>query len=98
MFNKNVWKNVFTVLIQDANPRYILRNWVAQAAIEKAEQDDFSEVQFLLKLLQNPFRKPKSDYLKIIIFYDDQILMILMLFLHTQKSWKYYIEVSKKFF
>lgn len=37
------------------NPRYVLRNWMAQSAIEKAEKDDFSEVQFLLKVLQNPY-------------------------------------------
>lgn len=26
------------------NPRYILRNWMAQIAIEKAQKDDFTEV------------------------------------------------------
>jgi len=41
--------------MQAVNPRYILRNWIAQTAIEKAELDDFSEVQFLLELLKNPF-------------------------------------------
>jgi uncharacterized protein YdiU (UPF0061 family) len=28
---------------------------MAQSAIEKAEKDDFSEVQFLLKVLQSPY-------------------------------------------
>jgi uncharacterized protein YdiU (UPF0061 family) len=28
---------------------------MAQSAIEKAEKDDFSEVQFLLRILQNPY-------------------------------------------
>jgi len=42
--------------LQEVNPRYILRNWVAQEAIQRAEQDDFSEVQFLYKLLRNPYR------------------------------------------
>jgi uncharacterized protein YdiU (UPF0061 family) len=28
---------------------------MAQSAIEKAEKDDFSEVQFLMKVLQCPF-------------------------------------------
>jgi len=46
--------------MQAANPRYILRNWIAQAAIERAEQDDFSEVQFLLKLFENPYRISKE--------------------------------------
>ena len=37
------------------NPRYILRNYLAQQAIEKAEQGDFSEVEMLVTLLQRPF-------------------------------------------
>jgi uncharacterized protein YdiU (UPF0061 family) len=37
------------------NPKYILRNHLAQAAIEKAQQDDFSEVMTLFKILSNPF-------------------------------------------
>jgi serine/tyrosine/threonine adenylyltransferase len=37
------------------NPKYILRNHLAQIAIEKAEMDDFSEVDRLLKILENPF-------------------------------------------
>jgi len=41
--------------MQTINPRYILRNWIAQRAIELAENDDFSEVQFLLDLLNNPY-------------------------------------------
>lgn len=41
--------------MQKTNPRYVLRNWIAQRAIEQAEADDFSEVQFLLDLLYNPY-------------------------------------------
>lgn len=37
------------------NPKYILRNYIVQNAIEKAEAGDFSEVDVLLKVLQNPF-------------------------------------------
>jgi uncharacterized protein YdiU (UPF0061 family) len=37
------------------NPKYILRNYLAQQAIEKAHFGDFSEVQQLLKLLEHPF-------------------------------------------
>ena len=38
------------------NPKYILRNYLAQAAIEKAEQErDFSEIDRLLNLLGKPF-------------------------------------------
>lgn len=37
------------------NPRYILRNYLAQQAIERAEAGDFSEVKRLLKVLERPF-------------------------------------------
>lgn len=37
------------------NPKYILRNYLAQAAIDKAKDRDFSEVAKLLKVLENPF-------------------------------------------
>jgi len=40
-----------------ANPQYILRNHMAQKAIELAEQDDFSEVERLFKLLSQPYLK-----------------------------------------
>jgi uncharacterized protein YdiU (UPF0061 family) len=39
-----------------ANPKYILRNYLAQDAIRQAGEDrDFSEVNRLLSLLQHPF-------------------------------------------
>lgn len=34
------WIKCFT----DVNPRYVLRNWMAESAIRKAERNDFSEV------------------------------------------------------
>ena len=38
------------------NPKYILRNYLAQAAIEKAERHrDYSEIDRLLALLARPF-------------------------------------------
>jgi len=37
------------------SPKYVLRNYMAQAAIEKAQQGDYSEVNLLLRVLQNPF-------------------------------------------
>ena len=44
------------VLMDSINPKYILRNYLVQIAIEKAEKDrDFSEVDILLKLLESPF-------------------------------------------
>jgi len=39
-----------------ANPKYVLRNHMAQHAIEKAEQEkDYSEIDRLIRLLQSPF-------------------------------------------
>ncbi len=37
------------------NPSVVLRNHLAEAAIRQAQAGDFSEVQRLLKVLQNPF-------------------------------------------
>jgi uncharacterized protein YdiU (UPF0061 family) len=37
------------------NPKYVLRNYLAQVAIEKAQQKDFSEIERLLTILANPF-------------------------------------------
>ena len=42
------------------NPKYILRNHLAQVAIEKAQQDDFSEVQRLQQILMNPFDEQEA--------------------------------------
>ncbi len=42
-------------LMDKVNPKYILRNYLAQTAIEKAQHDDFSEVDALLTILSNPF-------------------------------------------
>ncbi len=47
----------------ETNPKYILRNYMAQAAIEKAEQGDYSEVNLLLEVLQSPFAEhPKAEH------------------------------------
>ncbi len=44
------------------NPRYVLRNYLAQTAIEKAQNKDFSEVDRLFSLLQDPFtEQPGMD-------------------------------------
>lgn len=37
------------------NPKYVLRNHLAETAIDHARSGDFSEVQRLLKILQQPF-------------------------------------------
>jgi uncharacterized protein YdiU (UPF0061 family) len=43
------------VRMNRVNPKYVLRNYLAQTAIEKAQQKDFTEIDRLLTLLQNPY-------------------------------------------
>jgi uncharacterized protein YdiU (UPF0061 family) len=48
--------------MNQTNPKYVLRNALAQRAIARAEQRDYSEVDRLLKLLQRPFdEQPEFD-------------------------------------
>ncbi|TKS87454.1 Selenoprotein O [Collichthys lucidus] len=41
--------------MNNVNPRYVLRNWMAESAIKKAEINDFSEVELLHHILSSPF-------------------------------------------
>lgn len=42
-------------LMDSVNPKYVLRNYLAQQAIDKAEKDDFSMIHELLDLLRHPY-------------------------------------------
>ncbi len=48
------------------NPKYVLRNYLAQLAIDKAEQDDFSLVNELLEVMRYPYdeQPDKEDFAK----------------------------------
>lgn len=43
------------VRMDRVNPKYVLRNYLAQGAIEKAQQKDYSEIDRLLNLLHDPY-------------------------------------------
>jgi len=45
-----------------ANPKYVLRNWLAEVAIRQAKAGDFSEVRRLLACLRHPYdEQPEFD-------------------------------------
>ncbi|WP_434640503.1 protein adenylyltransferase SelO [Klebsiella sp. I138] len=49
--------------MQSVNPALVLRNWLAQRAIEQAEQGDMSEVARLHEVLTQPFTDRLDDYI-----------------------------------
>ena len=42
-------------VMKACNPQYVLRNWMAETAIRRAEADDFHLTNVLLKVLKNPY-------------------------------------------
>ena len=47
--------------MRSVNPKYILRNHIAQRAIEMAENDDFSEIRKLHEILSSPYSDQNVD-------------------------------------
>ncbi|KAM6895251.1 selenoprotein O2 [Xenentodon cancila] len=47
-------------VMNSSNPCVVLRNYIAQNAIHAAERGDFSEVNRVLKALENPYPDPES--------------------------------------
>ncbi|MFA3791410.1 YdiU family protein [Aliiglaciecola sp. SL4] len=52
---ESIPKNERLMTMKEANPKFILRNYLAQNAINAAETGDFGECERLLKVLSNPF-------------------------------------------
>ena len=46
--------------MKQVNPCYVLRNYLLQQAIEKAENNDYSEIDTLLKLIRQPYVEQKG--------------------------------------
>lgn len=51
------------VHMRSVNPAIVLRNWLAQRAIEQAEQGDMSELERLHNALSQPFIDRTDDYI-----------------------------------
>ena len=49
--------------MQSVNPALVLRNWLAQRAIEQAEQGDMSELACLHEVLSQPFADRDDEYI-----------------------------------
>lgn len=49
--------------MQSVNPALVLRNWLAQRAIEQAEQGDMSELARLHEVLSQPFADRDDEYI-----------------------------------
>ncbi len=52
-----------SLAMHQTNPKFILRNYLAQTAIEKAQNKDFSEIERLRKVLEQPFdEQPENEH------------------------------------
>uniref|UniRef100_A0A667H531 Selenoprotein O n=2 Tax=Lynx canadensis TaxID=61383 RepID=A0A667H531_LYNCA len=55
--DSDTWQAERLRVMRANNPKYVLRNYIAQNAIEAAENGDFSEVRRVLKLLEAPYHR-----------------------------------------
>lgn len=59
--SRNIKETSRKKLMNQSNPKFILRNYLLQTAISKACNGDFSEVKKLQKIMEKPFAEQKSD-------------------------------------
>lgn len=57
LFSENISDPQRKILMDKVNPCYILRNFQVQAAIERAESGDYSQIQILQTLIKNPYQQ-----------------------------------------
>ncbi len=55
--NENFTKKERSIKMNKVNPKYILRNYMSQLAIEEAEKGNYDLIQELYELIQNPYEE-----------------------------------------
>lgn len=58
--NSSYLKEDIQKCMKKTNPKYVLKNYILQEAIDKALQNDFTLVDALLKIAQNPYSEHKK--------------------------------------
>uniref|UniRef100_A0A8C0T485 Selenoprotein O n=3 Tax=Canis lupus TaxID=9612 RepID=A0A8C0T485_CANLF len=58
--DEEAWQAERMRVMHANNPKYVLRNYIAQNAIEAAENGDFSEVRRVLELLETPYHRAEE--------------------------------------
>lgn len=66
LYQNNLGHEERMLKMNAVNPKYVLRNYLAQMAIDQAENGDFSMIHELMKLLRNPYNEQpeKEEFAK----------------------------------
>mmetsp|Transcript_27404 Transcript_27404/g.26199 ORF Transcript_27404/g.26199 Transcript_27404/m.26199 type:complete len:691 (+) Transcript_27404:27-2099(+) len=51
-------------VMRDSNPTFVLRNWIAEDAIQAAERGSYKEINVILEMLQTPFAPQFSTFVE----------------------------------